>query len=294
MLHNETTVWEAFRALRLEGVPLYESLARHMLSSGFFETAGDTLEIGFGDGELWRLWGGGLRSRVTATGRLVLTDADSALVSASAEKWAGERVTLEHATATELPYSDGLFERVLAVHILHLCGGADDVRRAVVEVARVLNPTTGRALVVAVDETVHMAELYELMNRARDAVLSKGTAFAAEIPREAPRVQPFCSRNAPEYLSRAFRSVERIDCAYQHIVETLHPTLGWPAPEFIDAYVRTLPFVKREVFEGRLPEAFFTAVRAEVADVLTREGSLRWSRRDIIYDCSRPREGVAK
>lgn len=287
---DELAVWEAFRALRLEGRTVHERLSDYIVGSGVLEHVGDTLEIGVGDGHLWRTGGQPLLDAVLARGELVLTDQDAELVErcASHPVLQREGVTARRADARELPFANQSFARVMTTHVLHWCASPDGVRAAVAELARVLT-VDGRALVTTVDERVHMREVYALLSRAAATVEAAGVRVAEPIPSSSPRVAPFCAGNAEDFLREHFDVVERADCDYAHIVEPWHAQLEVPGEVFMVRYLRTLPFVKEALRDGRMGPELFEEVRLSLADQLARDGSFRMSRRDVIYDCRRPR-----
>ncbi|HBQ15913.1 MAG TPA: hypothetical protein DEF51_33890 [Myxococcales bacterium] len=288
---DELAVWEAFRALRLEGRTVHERLSDYIVGSGVLERCGDTLEIGVGDAHLWRTGGQPLLDAVLARGELVLTDQDADLVQrcASYPLLQREGVTTRRADARELPFADRCFARVMTTHVLHWCGSPDGVRAAVGELARVL-AVDGRALVTTVDERVHMGEVYSLLSRAAAAIEAAGVPVTEPIPSSSPRVAPFCAGNAEDFLRERFDVVERVDCDYAHIVEPWHAQLDVPGEVFMVRYLRTLPFVKEALRSGRMRPELLEEVRVSLADHLARDGSFRMSRRDVIYDCRQPRD----
>jgi len=78
--------------------------------------------------------------------RITATDYDPDMVARAAQRLAflGERVRVERADATRLPYPDGAFDLAVAVHVWHHVG---DWRAATAEAHRVLRP--GGALLLA-------------------------------------------------------------------------------------------------------------------------------------------------
>jgi len=225
-LLGEVAVWEAFRALRVEGVGLYPALTTYMAESGFFRPPGATLEVGSGDGALWRSGGGALLDALRA-GPLHMTDTDEALIASRRAQPLFARPGVERTVADveDLAFRGGAFQRVLATHVLHWCATPERVLRATRELARVLG-RGGRALVVTVDEQVHMREVYALLHDARAALLARGVACPEEMPAAAPRVMPFCAGNARRFLDDAFARVQRVDLRYAHLVDDVHRTLG--------------------------------------------------------------------
>ncbi len=278
---DETWVWEAFRHLRLEGRGLYDRLAEHVGSAEVLAMRGDTLEIGGGDAHLWLTGGQALLARVLERGRLVITERDPALVATARAGPIAHVPGVDVSTADvlDLPFATGHFARVIAVHVLHWCGTEDGVRKAASEIARVLAPG-GSALLVTVDERTHMRELYALLRRAADAV-----GMSEPVPEVSPRVLPFCASNATEILSDSFIGRTRTDWAYAHLVERF-TSGGVAAEDFVERYVRTLPFVRDALARGAVPATLWAELRRLVLGELDAEGVLRWSRRDVLYECT--------
>jgi SAM-dependent methyltransferase len=277
---GDTWVWDAFRALRTDGRSIYATLApwvAHLAT----EAPGDTLEIGGGDGHLWREPGS--LDAVTRVGRLFITDFDAALVERcrTLPHLARAGVSIGHADVTHLPFATGAFQQVIATHVLHWCGTPRAVDRALGEIARVLRGR-GHAIIVTADEAIHMRELYALFAQVSEELAETGESVAP-MPSQAPRILPFCAGNAREALERAFHTVRRVDCDYAHVVEATHPTLGFTAADFVVAYARTLPFLQERLARDELCESFFAHLHRTVA----KRAPLRWSRRDAIYECSR-------
>ena len=287
---DELAVWEAFRGLRLDGATVHERLPEYLRSSGALDAPGDTLEVGVGDAHLWRTGGAALLDAILARGELVLTDADPAHV----ERCRGldvlrrDGISMQIADARSLPFSDRRFARVVVTHVLHWCGPDEGVRAAVAELARVLAPG-GRALVITVDERVHMTEVYALLQRAAANLESHGVAVES-MPSASPRVLPFCAGNAEAFLRERFASVERVDCDYAHVVDPWHAQLGVPAEAFMVRYLYTLPFLKAALRAGRVPNELFDEIRALLRAELDARGEFRMSRRDVIYDCAGRRD----
>ena len=286
---GEVAVWEAFRALRIEGADLYARLVAHMSESGFFAVAGASLEVGSGDGAFWKAAPGMLRDALRA-GSLHLTDTDAALIEKDRADpfFATPGLALAVADIERLPFREGAFRRLMATHVLHWCSTPERVGRAAHELARVV-ADGGSALVVTVDERVHMREAYELLRDARAALLAKGISCAAEMPTVAPRVLPFCAGNAHQILERAFSRVQRVDLRYAHLIDAVHPTLGLRGDDFFVGYLRTLPFLRDAVTRGSAPEALFTEARRLFREHTEKDGPFRFSRCDVLYHCSSPR-----
>lgn len=101
---------------------------------GDTELHGDVLELGSGSGAM----AAALLDRYP-TIRLVATDVDPAMRAAATERLApyGDRVSVEDADATRLPFPDASFDAVISFIMLH---HVIDWEQALAEIARVLRP----------------------------------------------------------------------------------------------------------------------------------------------------------
>lgn len=283
MTLSPVDVWAAFRALRTDGADVYASLRRHLPESGFLKRPGDTLELGAGDGFLWRGEGAPLLRSACSRGSVLLTDVDPAVEQC--RNLGG--VAVERADAGRLPYQAERFARVLAVQVLHWC----ELPAAVNELARVLD-TEGCAVVVTVDERVHLTEVYALMREAKGRLQARGVPFDVVLPAVPPRISRFCASNAEELLSGAFASVRRIDFDYAHLFEARHPSLPVGGGELLSLYVGSAPFLRETQLEpGRL-DAFIAEVKVLAEEAIAARGAFRASRRDVLYECSSRRRST--
>lgn len=285
---SDEEVWEAFRTVALDGDDLYVQLRRYLTESGFFDQPGDTLEVGAGDGALWRADGESLLDLAASKGRVVLTDADAACVE-KCRTLRRSRAVVDTAEcdAQRVPYPDATFARVLAVQVLHWCSGTDGIRTAVHELARVARQDS-RVVVVTVDAHVHMVELYSLMHQAKERMTSEGLRFDVEVPRHPPRIAGFCATNAGEYLRASFGAMRRVDVRYAHRIERAHPALPLAGDHLVAKYVESAPFLRQSGEDDDSKRAFLKAVRGLVSDAIARHGAFRMSRCDVIYDCTEP------
>ena len=98
------------------------------------DLAGDVLELGTGAGAN----AAALLERYPRVS-LIATDVDPAMLDAATERLRpfGERVRVQQADATALPFDDGSFDAVVSLLMLHHVG---DWRAALGEIARVLRP----------------------------------------------------------------------------------------------------------------------------------------------------------
>lgn len=271
---SDSEVWSAVQTLRVDGEDLYPSLREHMLASGFLEGAGATLEVGAGDGTLWRAGGETSLRLALALGPVVLTDRHPQPVL--------NGVWQALADAAALPFGDAAFSRALAVHVLHWC----DVAAALADLSRVLRPG-GRLFVVTVDERVHLAEVYQLMREAGARLEARGAPLSVEIPTQPPRIGRFSAGNAETRLGRAFAKVVRVDFDYAHLFEPRHPSLAVDGAELLARYVASAPFLQDQ--PPATAARYVGEVKALAAQAISARGVFRASRRDVLYDCSAPR-----
>jgi ubiquinone/menaquinone biosynthesis C-methylase UbiE len=126
----------------------------HWIFDGYtFGAAADVLEVGCGDGNIWRE----NLERIPAGWRLTLTDFSPGMVDA-ARAVLGDQAEYAVADVQELPFPDASFDAVIANHMLF---HVEDRPRALGELARVLRPGgTFRATTIGLD---HLRELRELV-----------------------------------------------------------------------------------------------------------------------------------
>jgi ubiquinone/menaquinone biosynthesis C-methylase UbiE len=136
----------------------------HWIFDGYaFGDEADVLEVGCGDGNIWRE----NVDRIPPGWRLTLTDFSPGMVDA-ARVAVGDRAEYAVADVRELPFADGSFDAVIANHMLfHVA----DRPRALAEIARVLRPGgTFRATTIGLD---HVREVRELAPPPPDSQWAK-------------------------------------------------------------------------------------------------------------------------
>lgn len=126
----------------------------HWIFDGYvFGEEADVLEVGCGDGNIWRENLG----RIPPGWRLTLTDLSPGMVEA-ARAALDDRAAYAVADVQQLPFSDASFDAVIANHMLF---HVDDRPKALGELARVLRPGgTLRATTIGFE---HLRELRELV-----------------------------------------------------------------------------------------------------------------------------------
>lgn len=136
----------------------------HWIFDGYgFGDEADVLEVGCGDGNIWRE----NLDRIPPGWRLTLTDLSPGMVDA-ARAALGERAEYAVADVQELPFPDESFDAVVANHMLF---HVEDRPRALAEIARVLRPGGSfRATVIGLD---HIREIRELVPPPPDSQWAK-------------------------------------------------------------------------------------------------------------------------
>jgi SAM-dependent methyltransferase len=126
----------------------------HWIFDGYaFGENADVLEVGCGDGNIWRE----NLQRIPPGWRLTLTDFSTGMVEA-ARSVLGDRAEYAVADVQDLPFPDASFDAVIANHMLF---HVDDRPLALSELARVLRPGGAfRATTIGLD---HIRELRELV-----------------------------------------------------------------------------------------------------------------------------------
>jgi SAM-dependent methyltransferase len=126
----------------------------HWIFDGYaFGDEADVLEVGCGDGNIWRE----SLDRIPPGWRLTLTDFSAGMVDA-ARAVLGDRAEYAVADVQELPFPDASFDAVIANHMLF---HVEDRPRALGELARVLRPGGAfRATTIGLD---HLRELREIV-----------------------------------------------------------------------------------------------------------------------------------
>lgn len=123
----------------------------------------DVLEVGCGDGSIWRQ----NTERIPDGWRLTLTDMSPGMVEAAREAL-GDRATYAVADVQELPFDDESFDAAVANHVLF---HVSDRQRALRELSRVLRPDG--VLVGTMIGNDHFRELRELLGGQESVVWSE-------------------------------------------------------------------------------------------------------------------------
>ncbi|WP_089154803.1 class I SAM-dependent methyltransferase [Micromonospora sp. NBS 11-29] len=206
--------------------------------------AGDVLEVGAGTGELWR--------RVDRRGaRLTLTDFSPAMCDRLREL---PDARVHRCDATRLPYADGVFDAVIANHMLyHL----DEPDAALREFARVLR--SGGRLAVALNGRDHLAELDALGPAIGRPDLTVGFDRAETN-----------AETAPARIAAHFADVT---------VERYPDELAVPTVEPVVAYLASMT--------GPLTAAQDSAVRDVVRARIETEGTFRVRKHSVLISATR-------
>jgi ubiquinone/menaquinone biosynthesis C-methylase UbiE len=153
----------------------------HWIFDGYaFGDEADVLEVGCGDGNIWRENLG----RIPPGWRLTLTDFSPGMVEA-ARGVLGDRADYLVADVQDLPFPDASFDAAIANHMLF---HVEDRRRALGEIARVLRPGgTFRATTIGLD---HVREIRELVPPPPESQWAK-TRERFTIEQVAEELAPF-------------------------------------------------------------------------------------------------------
>jgi SAM-dependent methyltransferase len=170
-----------------------------------FGDSADVLEVGCGDGMIWRE----NRDRIPRGWRLTLTDASAAMVD-EARAALGDRATYAVVEVEHLPFDDATFDAVIANHMLF---HVEDRSRALGEIARVLRPG-GRFHGTTIGRE-HLRELREL------APPRPGTQWAETRRR-------FTIETAPDELAPFF-----VDIDLERYPDSLEVTELEPLLDFV-------------------------------------------------------------
>jgi len=220
-------------------IPWFQWLSTHL------PTTGSILEVGAGTGALWKHIGN------TAL-KITLTDFSPAMCEQLREIKSAEVVECD---AHALPFSDGVFDVVIASHMLyHL----DDPQMALNEFARVLK--SGGKVIITLGGKESGKELQILMEKiGRPSVMAKTTRITSET--------------APMYLDKA----EFVDMSMKRYPGDLKVPAVEPVLEYMETLVegglnKEQDAQAREIIEKKLKEEGYFRVTKEVVLFTARKG----------------------
>lgn len=152
------------------------------------------LEAGCGPGSLWAA----NRDRIPAGWRLTLSGFSEGMVTQARDTLTDAVTEAQYARADvmELPFADGVYDAVIANHMLY---HVPDIDWGLEEIRRVLVP--GGILFAATNGLNHMKEMYDLINSFDPAVQTDHEGL----------VSRFCLQSGGEMLRRHFPTVSRIE-----------------------------------------------------------------------------------
>jgi len=216
------------------------------------------LELGCGNGGIWKA----NLSKISGDVHLVLTDLSEGMLSAARENLPGlECVEYKVMDAQDIAYSDGVFDVVIANHMLY---HVPDRRRALSEVARVLKP-----------DGVFLATTVGAHNMAELGTILQG--FDVRV--YSPQVRVFTLENGGEQLAEFFGHVET-----EHYIDSLHITEAQPLVD----YVLSLGGISDVV--GIIDAERVPAFADYVAELLAREGYIDINKEGGIFIATNPRK----
>lgn len=291
-------VRQAFNTLPKENMgDVFLKLSDYYKESGFLDIPGNSLEVGGGNGLLWKIAGKNFCKEMKEKGHIFVTDSSQGMVDACKNVGLlnNSEITLEVADVTNLKYGDESFARIIGNFMLYECKTAMSVEKGISEIVRVLQ-ADGRAIFVTMDEKAHMIQLYATLQEAKDRLGKKGIIIKTEFPQYAPAIMPFCAGNAINFLNKAFEKVtiSKIDNAILVSEKLPEPNDTVSGPDFVVKYLQSLAFVQAAMKAQELSEIFFKTVHDIVADEIKNQGVFRITRCDMIYDCANPKKNVAK
>ena len=200
------------------------------------------LELGCGSGDLWKE----NLDRIPVGWDITLTDFSGGMLASARCNLSssGRAFTFKVADAQDLPFEDGMFDAVIANHMLY---HVPDRARAFAEVGRVLKP--GGKFYASTNSETHMAELWGVFrlyvpDRVKHFLVA-GSGFTLE--------------NGAAQLSVEFGDIQRYDRANSLRVTDAEAVVAYLA----SIYVST---------DTPLTEAQLAAIRADVAARIQAEG----------------------
>jgi ubiquinone/menaquinone biosynthesis C-methylase UbiE len=165
--------------------------------------------------------------------------------------------------AQRLPFAERSFDRVLAMHMLY---HVPDRALAIAELRRVLR--RGGATLAVTNSHGHLAELLDLINESRRALLGKETS---DVSRTYLR---FSCESGSDELAAAFQSVERHDMESGLVVTDVPPIVD---------YVRSMGHVVA-VPDDLRPD-LLAEIERRAAQIIRQEGALRIATRVCCFVC---------
>jgi hypothetical protein len=174
--------------------------------------------------------------------------------------------------------------------MMYECKTPENVEKGIKEIARVLKDD-GRALLVTMDEQIHMTELYSILQQAIDQLKQRGITIDANFPKQAPAILPFCVGNATPVLEQSFGKITTTRIPNKLLVngKLSSPNESVSGPEFVVQYLQSLAFVQAAMKDKKLPAAFFDEIQKIVSKEIETNGVFKISRCDVIYDCAEPK-----
>jgi len=222
------------------------SYPRWIFDGYAFGDRADVLEVGCGDAMIWRE----NADRIPVGWRLTLTDLSPGMVD-EARATLGGRADYGVADVVELPFADGLYDAVIANHMLF---HVDERARAFAEIRRVLR--SGGIFVGTAIGRNHLRELRQLAP-AREGVWT--TAW-----------QRFTIEVAADELVPFFTCVE-----IERYPDSLEVTEVGPLLDFLRS-------------RGDVPEEEIAHARVGVEQAIARDGAFHVTKDTARFSCRKP------
>ncbi len=196
--------------------------------------AARVLEVGCGDGTLWRSNAG----RIPPAWELVLADLSDGMVAEAMHVVRGAPGVVADVCA--LPFRAACVDVIVTNHMLY---HAPDIPTAIAELRRVLRGTG--TLVAATNGRAHMAEVFEIEHDALPDL----------YPSERRAQLGFAVENGEELLRKSFRDVERHDFPDGLRVDEVEPLVAYiasmsPRPLTDDELDAVASAVRRRLASG--------------------------------------------
>lgn len=211
------------------------------------------LELGCGSGAMWKK----SASRIPAGWVITLTDLSEGMVDAAWRNLVvtGRAFKFEQVDAHSIPYPEGIFDVVIANHMLY---HVPDRKKALAEIKRVLK-NDGRLIATTVGEG-HMKEM--------NAWLTRATMEAGHMPFS----QPFTLENGLSQLQEFFSKVEM-----SRYPDTLKVTEVEPLMAYIRSAIRA----------QELSEVEFVQIEQELNVALEKDGEIFISKDSGLFEAEK-------
>lgn len=212
------------------------------------------LDLGCGTAALWV----DQRDRLRPDWRLTLADFSPGMLVASRQRLAGATPVFAFcvADAQSLPFADGVFDAVIANHMLY---HVPNRPRALAEISRVLRP--GGHLYAATNGDDHLREIGALLGRHLSGATWEGRNLGFSLENGADQLRPWFTRTTWEDYPDALEITE---------VEPL------------------IAYLRSTHAGASLDTARLDRLRHDIADHIAREGAFHVTKSTGFFHCLKP------